>query len=800
MSSTVNDVVVTGVGLLTSVGANAEESWANIQRGLCGIEDVSIIHTESLITRVGAQVRSVALADDVPADDTPQAEAVVIDRCHELAWHGAQEALDNAGLGDPAARPYSAERSGLVLGTLLGGVRRAEVFQRQWLHRGLMEANARLLWQNPPFSVADYVARRCGLKGPRTVPSNACAASAVAIAYGLELMLDDKADLVLVGGADPLAYLAFGGFSALESLDQRPCSPYSRSAGLTLGEGSGFLVLERRAAALARGAEPLAVVAGYGLSADAHHATAPDPGGQGAVRAIRAALDMSGLTPDDIGYINGHGTGTPANDTVEPRAMRAVFSQLPPISSTKSMIGHTLGAAGAVEAVVTVLGLRDQLLPPTVLPPDASPQEGLDIVPNLARPQDYKAALSTSFAFGGNNAALILTRPDVTPAPLPALRPVVVTGYGAITGRAGSAEQIRQALVTGERIYSDQFIQPGDMSRFAVVDMPAKNLQRGINPQYVRKMDALSRLAELATAELLKGRGLSFEETTGTGLMFATGSGPIKSVEVFQKGLIETGAGNAKYFPNTVMNAPSGHVAVLHQLKGPTATLCAGGTGAFAALWLAQRMIARGQADRVVVAASDEIDEVLTYAYGVLPGYLSTSDSRPFQGSGRVLGAGGAAVLLEAAEVAPADKVLGRIDGFGFAGDTPGLGRVGRDETPWARSFELALAEAGHGVDAVISAATGRPQIDDVEASAIVRSGLDGKPVFTPKALLGDVSSVTPLLSLMEALWLTRADQVTADQFGFCDRFGPLAGRPDSCLVSSFEFGAHFSAIVVNAA
>jgi 3-oxoacyl-[acyl-carrier-protein] synthase II len=799
-----NDIVVTGVGLLTSVGADAEESWANIQQGVCGIEPVSVIHTETMFSRVGAQVRCVPLADDSFADDTPEAEAVAVDRCHELAYRGAQEALERAGLGDPATRPYPPERIGLVLGTLLGGARRAEVFQRQWINRGDMTAaNHRILWANPPSAVANYVAQRCQILGPRTVPSNACSASAVAIAMALELLQAGMADMVVAGGADPLAYLAFGGFSALESLDPEPCAPYSRSGGLTLGEGSGFVILERRADALARGATPVAVVAGSGLSADAHHATAPDPGGAGAIRAIESALEMAGLEPGDIGYINGHGTGTPANDSAEPRAVRAVFGpQPPPMSSTKSILGHTLGAAGAVEAAVTVMGLRDQVLPPTLVPAGATPIEGFDIVPNRARPAAYKAAISTSFAFGGNNAALALTRPEVHAKEPGPLRDVVVTGAGAIYGELIGAPAVRAALAEGRRAYSGTMMQIGDIDPFVIADVPAKNLIKGINPQYIRRMDPLARRTELAVAELLKERGLTFDQTKATGVVFATGSGPVTPVEAFQKGLIETGSGNAKFFPNTVMNAAPGHVALLHQLKGPTATVCAGATGAAAALWLAQRLIAKGTADRLIVAAADELTQALALPYAVAgKGHYYSSDTcRPFENSGRVQAGGGVALLLEAAEVAPPERILGRVDGYGFTGDLSGDGRLGADGEAWARSFRIALADAGHDVDAVIAAAGGRDLIDNVEAKALRDTGLDRLPVFAVKGPLGDAAACTPLLSVLAALWLTQENPLRPEGYGYYPGFGALPERVSTVLVSSLELGGTYHSVVVSAA
>ncbi|MDR0416133.1 MAG: beta-ketoacyl-[acyl-carrier-protein] synthase family protein, partial [Propionibacteriaceae bacterium] len=355
-----SDIVVTGVGLVTAVGANAEESWAAIRKGISGIRPSTVVDTDCANTDLAGQV-AIPLEDDRPVSEMLDAKIPPLDRCHELATKGMVEVLEDSGL--LASGCYENDRIGLALGTLLGGDRRGEAFYRQWQVKGLDSADHRRLREYPPSSVADRLAKQFGLNGPRTVASNACAAGAVAVAFGVELIEGGLADAVVAGGVDPLATLPFGGFACLDSLDTQPCAPYTRSAGLTLGEGAGFMVLERREAAEARGAKILAVIAGYGLSADAYHPTAPDPSGDGAYRAMEGALEMAGATPDEVSYVNGHGTGTPANDTTEARVLRRMFSPPPPISSTKSMIGHTLGAAGTVEAVVTILAVRDGVLP-----------------------------------------------------------------------------------------------------------------------------------------------------------------------------------------------------------------------------------------------------------------------------------------------------------------------------------------------------------------------------------------------------------------------------------------------------
>ncbi|GIT78813.1 hypothetical protein LLS1_04820 [Leifsonia sp. LS1] len=681
------DIVITGLGLLTAIGVTPAENWESIAAGRSGIRRASIVPVEGLISdRAGELVDGLSWT---PRVRPPRAKAV--DRCHDIVADAVAQATEAAGL---AASGYAAERIGVSLGTSLGGARSGEEFQRQWLRRGLRSANASLLRHYTLHSVSDYIAETFGFAGPRGVQSNACAAGAVAIAYGVELIRGGTAEVVIAGGVDPLAYFSFGGFSCLGALDAEACAPYTRSSGLNLGEGAGIVVLERRSVAEERAATILGVVGGYGLSADAYHPTAPDPTGRGATRAMVAALEMDGRSPAEVDYINGHGTGTPANDSVEPKAISHLREGVaPPISSTKSMIGHTLGAAGAVEAVVTVMALQKQMLPPTAVPEGTPIDErfGLDIVPGRARPVDLKVALSNSFAFGGNNAALLLRTPDERGrAVAPAERPVVITAVAAIAGSAADSAAVEECLRTSTAAYGEQRVEVEGYGEFPVADVPNAVLKRGINPQHLRRIDAFGRRAAVAAADALRNRGLTREEAAGTGLIFATGTGPIATVEAFQRELLTAGSGNTRLFPNTVMNAAAGHVAILNRLQGPTATLCAGGTSGITALHFATRLIENGSCDRVLVVSADEAPSAMLAGYARIPGYLSRDRSLPFEASGKVFGGAGVAILLEAADVVPRAPVLGRIEGFGLTGDASGVGRLDTSGDGWARSFELA--------------------------------------------------------------------------------------------------------------
>jgi len=794
MSNT--DIVVTGVGLLAAVGTNADTAWDAIRAGRSGIVPVTTVDASSFISRYAGEV---PLGTDILAASARSARPT--DRCHTIALAAAREAVTHARLSDS---PYVAHRVAISVGTSLGGARSGDRFHRQWMRDGLRRADATVLREYPLHSVPDHLAARLGYTGARTVHSNACAAGAVAIAYGVELLLSGQADAVIAGGVDPLAFFSFGGFSCLGALDPEPCAPYTRSTGLNLGEGAGILILERRDAAASRGVTPLAAVRGYGLSADAHHATAPDPTGRGALRAMHAALAMAGMTVDDIDYVNGHGTGTPANDSVETRAIAHLRESAPPaISSTKSMVGHTLGAAGAVEAVTTVLALRDGVLPPTVLPGDGTvAPHDLDIVPGTGRAAEAKAALSNSFAFGGNNASLLLARADVPSVrrDIAPGRRSVVTGVAVIAGDAPDTQAVRTAMASSTPLYGELSVDLDHYGSFPVADIPERNSARGINPQMLRRLDGLGRRSAVAVADLLKQHRLTREESSATGLVFATGTGPLSTVEAFQRELIESGTGNTRLFPNTVMNAAPGHVALLNKLQGPTATFCAGGTSAVSALHFAVRLIDRGAADRVIVLAADEAPAAMLAGYARIPGFLSRDRCVPFANSGKVYGGAAVALMLEAADLTSPDRVMASIDGFGLAGDASGPGRLDPSGEGWTRSFQNALRDAALSagdIDLVVSAACGREAIDEVETRARIASGLDAAGMVAPKALTGDAGSASALLGIAQAIWM-REETARIGAWGTVQEQANGRRRSARTLVSSFEVGGSYQSVIVS--
>jgi 3-oxoacyl-[acyl-carrier-protein] synthase II len=404
-------VVVTGLGMLTPVGTTVDATWEALQAGRSGIGPITAFDASAYPTRIAGEVR-----DFDPHRWIERKEAKRMDRFTQLGVAAAMMAVEDARL---PIHDGTRDRIGVLIGSGIGGIATFEEQHRILLERGPDRVSPFFI----PMMICDMASGQTsillGLRGPNSCVVTACATGTHAIGDAAAIIRRGDADAMLAGGAEAgVTPISIGGFSAMRAMSTRNDEPQRASRpfdaqrdGFVIGEGAGVLVLESFEFAQSRGARILGEVVGYGMSADAHHITSPGPGGQGAVRAMRAALRSAGLEPGDVDYINAHGTSTDANDKTETLAVKAALGENAyrvPMSSTKSMVGHLLGAAGAVEAIFCVLALRDGVLPPTINQEEPDPDCDLDYVPNEARRQRVRTAMSNSFGFGGHNATLIL--------------------------------------------------------------------------------------------------------------------------------------------------------------------------------------------------------------------------------------------------------------------------------------------------------------------------------------------------------------------------------------------------------
>jgi 3-oxoacyl-[acyl-carrier-protein] synthase II len=387
-------VVVTGLGAVSPFGLGVKAYWSGIAAGVCAIRPVTLIETDGFKCRIAAEVPDGVLGSRRRS------------RADRLALTAAQEALDDAGL-------TSAERrdAALIVGAVGGGMLEAEAWHWGQRERPLANGPGHIsaLRSVLPFSHAETLGSHLRLEGPRETLVTACSSGAASLAVAADLIASGAADVALAGGADALTRICFMGFNALKLLDPAPCRPFDRERrGMSIGEGAAFLVLESAEYARARGARGYAELAGAAMTTDAYHVTAPHPDGDGMARAMRAALDQASVAPAEVGYVNAHGTATPQNDRIEATALRAVFGEgRVLVSSTKSMIGHTMAAAGSLEAIATVLALVHGVVPPTAHHEETDPAVPFDCVPRVAREAPLTHAMSNSFGFGGQNVTLL---------------------------------------------------------------------------------------------------------------------------------------------------------------------------------------------------------------------------------------------------------------------------------------------------------------------------------------------------------------------------------------------------------
>ena len=405
-------VVVTGIGMITPLGASVAKTWDGLIAGRSGIGPITRFDATDLETRIAGEAR-----DFDPLAYLDRKEVKRTDRFAQFAVATAAQALADAKLEITADL---APRVGVIVGSGIGGV---ETLVEN------IHAHARDPRRVSPFMIpmmimdmaAGEIAMKFGPRGPNFSTVSACASSGHAIGTAADVIRRGQADVMIAGGSEAgLIPVAIGAFVAMHALSRRNDAPEKASRpfdgerdGFVFSEGGACLVLEEESFARGRGARILGEIAGYGLTADAHHVTAPPPGAPGAVRAMRMALADAGAGPDAVDYVNAHGTSTPANDGAETAALKAVFGERAPrvpISSTKSMTGHMLGAAGAVEAAICLLAIRDGILPPTTNQEVADPECDLDYIPNVARRGTVDLALSNSMGFGGHNVALVLRR------------------------------------------------------------------------------------------------------------------------------------------------------------------------------------------------------------------------------------------------------------------------------------------------------------------------------------------------------------------------------------------------------
>jgi 3-oxoacyl-[acyl-carrier-protein] synthase II len=395
-------IVVTGLGVISSIGIGWQEFWENLLQGKSGISPVVSVDTSGHFTHNGGEAKNFKAGDFIPRERLP-----FMNRATQMAMASTHLALRDAGL---APGEITDQKVGVSHGTTFGAIQTIENINDALLLKQALDT--RISAQLPTHSVPSALARELKLSGPNWMIATACAAGNYAVGYGYDLIRLKRADMMVVGASDPFSRIAFTGFNQFKAVAPEKCQPFDKNRkGIMVAEGAGSLILESLEKAQKRNAPIYGEVVGYGLSCDAYHMTTSSV--EGISECMRKALTEAGLTTEDVDYISAHGTGTPTNDKNECAAIKEVFGdrhKTIPVSSIKSMLGHAMGAASALEAIVCVLAVKTDTLPPTINFETPDPECDIDCVPNQSRKHKVNVALNNSYAFGGNNASVVFKK------------------------------------------------------------------------------------------------------------------------------------------------------------------------------------------------------------------------------------------------------------------------------------------------------------------------------------------------------------------------------------------------------
>jgi len=683
-------VVITGMGVLSCAGANLVEFGRNIASGRCCLSPINDPRVAHLKARYAGLLDTEATALLERESGLSGADQHV-----RMAAVAAREALARARL--PPGE--FGRRLGLIFATCSGPMLLIEEHYER-IVRGDPRLDADALFAKQYHAGAPMLARLLGISGMQTTVVTACSASTGAIALAADLIRCGMLDAALAGGADAFSLSTLAGFDGLKATCEGKCAPFSKPFGLNLGEAAAFVVLETPESAQQRGVVALGEIAGSGMSNDAHHCSSPEPAGRGLAAAMQRALADAALSPDQITYINTHGTGTEANDKAEVKAHRKVLGNLAeriPTSSTKSMVGHCLGAAGAVEAIATLACAQAGVLPPTAN--YTEPREGcvLDCVPEAGRPWTApRTFLSNNSAFGGHNASLVITQPGDPSAPVPdchPVQPIVITGCGVVSALGLSSASLIEGLKVTPRPWRTVSLPGLPVLPAALVDEP--EVERFDRRLDLRHMDRSSRWATVATR--LAIRDAAFPEKVSAlaelGLHLHLATGPSWAESEYLTSFLSNSrvVREVAAFPYIVPSSVAGNVCRALRLTGPNLTLSAGPGAGLLGLGPAVSALRTGHADALLCGAVDELtDRILADRWSA--GLIASNDPVP-------PGEGAAVLMLETEAHARqrGARPLATLRGLAYATD------VGDPGAPDALTqvVEEALRQAGIGASDV---------------------------------------------------------------------------------------------------
>lgn len=796
-------IVITGMGAVTANGLNSELFLRNTYDNISGLDCCTRYDVSKLRGKMVGEVDYEALEKKIPNDD--QVEKTIY-----LAYVAACEALEQANI---SYEELQNKNVAIVIGSLFGGYNVSTHVQKKFLEGNGIEAlTFKEVEYYSPCGIPNYLAKKFKIKGPTLVISNACASGGSAVGVATDLIRYNLVDMAIAGGTDELNQLSLAGFNSLNSISKEACRPYTKSAGITIGEGAGIFVLESLDDAKNRGSKPISEVMDYELNSDAFHVTAPDPNGDGAYRSISNILERNNISLTDLAYINGHGTGTPANDKAEVKAVKRLFANSEikgKLTSNKAHIGHCMGAAGAIELIASVDSFRSNNVSPTYSEGEVKENRDVHIV-TKTETLDGNVVISNSFAFGGNNVSVAVASVDYCDQLNNNMQAVddeiVITGIGCIGNKHKSFEEYKQLLEKCDIEFLENDNYKGKYQCVHQGVIPEYNYAEYMSPDFYRRTDTISKLSMISSAEALKNAQLVINKanTNKVGLVYGTGTGPMLTIAELNGHILKQGlAGmNAFSFPNSVNNAAPGYITMNSKIKGSTITIEADGATLVSSIIYAKILLSMKKVDHVVVTVADDYCEIYHAAYDKL-GYLSKnsrSDSF-FQGENNmILASGSVSFVLEREKTAEERgcKKYAKVKSGILEGNDNSIMKLSIDNNKMYRSIENTLEKEKlslDDLDVYFTPACGIGITDRIENRNIVSKIKDKVKVSSARPFVGYNRTLLPAYSLVSALIaLNDGPLYTIEN----NQFVKTSEKINNALIGSYSFGETFANIIVS--
>ena len=692
-------VVITGVGVFCALGHNRNEVLENMKKNKTSIDKMTRFSTESFISQMGAEIKDFDANLYFSKEEQERYDLSV-----QYGMVAIKEAIEDSEID--LNESIKGLTTGIVYGTCNGGINSLES------SNNLLNVKNKNLKKYPFFQQTDHIANHFNLNGPVNTINTACAASGNAMGYAYDLLKDGYCDVMIAGGSDSMSLSVYAGFNTLQALNKEPCSPYNDKYGLSLGEGAAFVIMETLESAQKRGCKIYSEICGYGLSNDAHHETAPDPEGRGISRAVEMALNNSGVDKEQIGYINTHGTGTPANDTAELNGIRQLFGQdlfsSIPLSSSKSYFGHNLGAAASIEYVTTLLAMQEDLLPATLHFEKA--REGCDdihLIANQMKTSKPEYFLCNNSAFGGHNCSIVsrnwrANKVTSNDAFSEAKQRVVIVGMGIVNREKYKSGSLLEWLTEQPILTEDSF-----------------SLKDYNKQLYKRRMNSLTQFSIGAIDLALTDANVAINEDNqgDFGLVYGTSLGSLQSATKYLNSIFDKGPEFASgiYFPDMVLNSTAGKVSRVLGIKGYGSSQSTGGNDGLISTLNAYQVIKDGIQSYCLTAAGDERSELastIDQAYGI-----DQSSYMPTEGS--------SALLLTNYDQAVSQnkKIYAEIEGIGLSFTNK------KSDHSLVKAMEQALEKANVKADELDFIFYNSIGLDAIDEEAIIHTFLEGKDI-----------------------------------------------------------------------